>query len=222
MLWTWIAAGGALLLLFICSGGFFLWWGHTYDEDVGNPPFKGSTAKLDAESFDVTAGGRDIWDESDQFHFYARRIIGDFDLEVRVAKIESSGQVNQSGQIDPWVKAGLMARDSLNADSTHVSVFATPKSGYCLQRRTAKGARSSTFPQDASKATPCSFPSAWLRLQRVGDEFTAYTSVDGRVWNTLNKAKIPDFPSIAYVGLAVTAHDLRRTARAEFRNFANH
>jgi hypothetical protein len=215
-LWTWVIAGGGLFLLLAAAGAFFLWWGQTYDRDVGEPLFKGKTTKIDAESFDVLAGGEDIWGNTDQFHFYGRRVIGDFDLEVRIERIE------QQGPAEPWVKAGLMCRDNLKAESPHVSIFATPGSGYTLQRRMVEKQPTSMYPLDASKAPPCTFPSVWVRLQRAGEVFTAYTSVDGRVWDKLNTATLKDLPLITYVGLAVTAHDRSKSVKVQFRNFGNH
>jgi hypothetical protein len=212
-LWAWISGGIALLVLFLCGGALTIWWNWTFDEDVGNPAFKGRTEKIDPETFTMLAGGRDIWDEQDQFHFYAKRVIGDFDLEVRVEEI------GEQSDVHPWAKAGLMARADLEKGSSHVSLFVTPKQGYNMQRRVVAGQGSVTYPPAGQKAEPCTFPSAWLRLQRTGDDFIGYHSVDGRVWTQLSKMNMKDFPRVAYVGLATTSHDANKSVRARFCNF---
>jgi hypothetical protein len=214
-LWAWIAAGSGLFLLFLCGGGFYLWWGRTSDIDIGNPGFKGSTTKTDVNSFEISAGGADIWGKEDQCHFYSRRIVGDFDLEVCVQQIEGMEPVN------PWAKAGLMARADLTDKSPQVSMFATPRSGYALQRRVMPGGDSTTFPE-VGKGEQCPWPSAWVRLQRVGQDFTGYTSADGQQWTKVLKVNMRDFPTVAHVGLAVTSHDRSRTVKVTFTKFRPH
>jgi hypothetical protein len=212
-LWPWIGAGIALLILFGIAGGVLIWWTHTYDVDVGDPLYKGRTDKISAQEYDMLAGGIDIWDESDQFHYYTKRVVGDFDVVVRVEALGKDEQPN------PWAKAGLMARASLDKSAPHVSVFATPGMGFRVQRRVVAGEKSANFPTDEKEVVPVSYPYGFVRLQRVGDDFIGYSSPDGRTWKELLKAKMKDFPRVAYVGLAATSHDRTRSIRAKFRDY---
>ena len=51
--------------------------------DVGSPQLSGSTRKVDT-GWDLLAGGVDIWEKSDQFHYVFKEVSGDFDIAVRV------------------------------------------------------------------------------------------------------------------------------------------
>src|SRR5688572_3670541 len=95
--------------------------------DVGAPSLAGQTQVVTSGSaYDVSGSGRDIYATADQFHFAHQPQAGDFDLRVRVAALSAA---------HPWSKAGLMARESLSADSRGVSLFATPANGYEFQYR---------------------------------------------------------------------------------------
>src|ERR1035437_9282981 len=78
--------------------------------DIGSPKLPGC-AKLVEAGWDLIAGGADIWEQSDQFHFLCKQISGDFDVAVRVESFTPAHL---------YSKAGLMIRANLNADSAHV------------------------------------------------------------------------------------------------------
>ncbi len=46
-------------------------------------------------------------------------------------------------------------------------------------------------------------PPTWFRLNRAGDAFTAYQSIDGTTWFTVGKPKIVHMGAACYVGFAV-------------------
>ena len=73
--------------------------------DIGSPQLAGS-AKLVAAGWDLIAGGIDIWEKSDQFHFLCKKISGDFDIAVRVESFTPAHL---------YSKAGLMNRKTWSA-----------------------------------------------------------------------------------------------------------
>src|SRR3954463_12600707 len=77
--------------------------------DVGSPSIAGSTT-YSSGTYTVSAGGVDIWNTSDQFHFVYQKITGDVDVVVRVQSITKS---------DVWAKTGVMIRESLTGNSRH-------------------------------------------------------------------------------------------------------
>ena len=85
------------------SAGFF-------NIDIGSPQLPGSAKEVEA-GWDLIAGGADIWEKSDQFHFLYKPLSGDFDIAVRVESFTPAHL---------YSKAGLMVRESLNADSPHL------------------------------------------------------------------------------------------------------
>lgn len=177
--------------------------------DIGGPKFKGlleSTAK----GYCITAGGADIWDEADHCHFAHRRQSGDFDMIVRVESL---------GLSHPYAKSGIMARESLEAESAMIYFFVFPDNrarnsnngGYEFHVRERRAAACKAgYPKgDDGKVEapyPVRFPDAWLRLTREGRAFKTYSSMDGKIWNPYNEFAI-DFPATMLLGLTVTAHD---------------
>ena len=66
----------------------------------------------------MTAGGADIWGTSDQFRYAYQQRTGDFDISVRVESLT---------QADLYSKAGLMARESLAANSRQILALVFPR-----------------------------------------------------------------------------------------------
>ena len=77
----------------------------------------GWTVPWDETEFEVKAGGRSIWTNSDGFHFMHERRSGDFDLRVRMAEWSATS--------DP--EAGLMFRESLTPNSPTVYLRSSPQ-----------------------------------------------------------------------------------------------
>lgn len=158
--------------------------------DIGNPTPAGSTNVLVADrDYDITAGGTDIWANSDQFRFVYRQLTGDFNYSARVTDIS---------QVDVGSMAGLMARESLNADSRHVFMRAR-SSGMRFNYREATGGIST-----GQGNVTFSFPNAWVRLQRVGNVFTGFASTDGTTWTQVYQLSM-NLPSTLYFGMAASA-----------------
>src|SRR4029079_9368989 len=67
------------------------------------------------------------------------------------------------------------------------------------------------------RSIPVNYPYTWLRLQRTGNTFTGFGSVDGKTWIQLGSAAIAA-PSQIYVGFAVSSHNPASTALAQFRD----
>jgi regulation of enolase protein 1 (concanavalin A-like superfamily) len=186
--------------------------------DIGNPSLKG-TVKITKDGFDVTAGGADIWGVKDEFNFVYVERTGDFDM---ISRIESITAANL------YTKAGLMAREDLTAGCRHIyfQVFSdnNPRNknngGYEFQYRQVKdSAMKAIYPKsnEGTPEFPVVFPNTWIRLERVGNEFTGYYSTDGKSWKRYTTF-ILELPSKIYLGLAITSHNPSDAASAKFRN----
>ena len=171
--------------------------------DIGGVGIAGS-AGYAGGTYTVTGSGADIWDAADQFQFVSRQIIGDCDIIARVASVENT---------NPWAKAGVMIRESLNANSTHATLVVTPGNGLAFQRRTSTGGTSLNTSVGAITAPH------WVRLVRSGNTFTAYRSTDGAAWTAVGSETIT-MTSAVYVGLAVTSHNNTALATATFDNLS--
>ena len=56
---------------------------------AGDPAVPGATFGKRAGDFDLVAGGSDIFDTADHFHFVHEQRTGDFDVRVRVESLEA-------------------------------------------------------------------------------------------------------------------------------------
>ncbi len=186
--------------------------------DIGEP-IKGSTIKSE-NGFDLSAGGEDIWTSKDQFHFAYLAHDNDFDLSARIEEL---------GMGHPYIKSGIMARESLDADSEHLFFLVFPDNrprnknngGYEFQSRDAKGSEcSAVYPADFKVEPPLfpvNYPNTWLRLKRAGNSFHSYFSIDGKKWVLYCSYKLKLSVKLL-IGLALTSHDNSKTVTAKFRD----
>jgi regulation of enolase protein 1 (concanavalin A-like superfamily) len=61
------------------------------------------------------------------------------------------------------------------------------------------------------------FPNAWVKLTRVGDTFTTFTSTDGTNWTEVGNTTLVMTPA-ATIGLFVTSHDDNVLSTVTFDN----
>jgi hypothetical protein len=188
--------------------------------DIGTPQLAGSAKQVE-DGWDIVAGGADIWEKSDQFHFVHKQTAGDFDIAVRVESFTPAHL---------YSKAGLMIRESLYADSPHLMflVFSdnSPRNNnlgaYEMQfRSVAGGGCEGVYPAvrpPAPPEFPAAYPNSWLRVQRRGDRFSAFVSTDGKSWKMYGVQELMLARQV-YVGPALTSHNPQVLAKACFRNF---
>ncbi|WP_367873803.1 LamG-like jellyroll fold domain-containing protein [Luteolibacter sp. Populi] len=186
--------------------------GNFTSQDIGNPALAGSTVRT-GDLITITAGGTDIWGTSDQFRFAHQQRTGDFDVAVRLESVT---------QADLYTKTGLMVRDSLDANARHVMALVFPSNavrnnnigGYEFQyRATTGGGATALYPPEPQPRV--NYPDTWLRMQRAGDTFIAYSSADGFTWQEYARTTL-DLPDQIFFGLAVTAHVASPTTTAKF------
>jgi len=169
----------------------------------GHPSYVGGFTEGPTGTYTMTATGTDIWGNSDEFHFAWKEVSGAASI---VAKVESVENVNE------WAKAGVMIRDTLEADSRHAMVAITPGNGVWFGRREAAGG-SSVSTKQADITAP-----QWVKLERtVGGLVRAYYSADGTTWTQLDVATV-SMNTPMYIGLALTSHDAALTCEAKFSN----
>jgi len=160
--------------------------------DLGNPSPAGSQS-MSGGTWTIQAGGADIWGSSDQFHFAWQSLPGDGGISARVAS-----QTNSS----PWAKAGVMLRQSSDANAAFYYAMVTPGNGVSVQYRPSAGA-AVVWLLSTSGATP-----AYLEVARAGNSFTAYTSSDGLSWSAIPGSTVSlSLSSTRLRGGAATSHN---------------
>jgi regulation of enolase protein 1 (concanavalin A-like superfamily) len=167
------------------------------ERDIGAVPFAGS-AQYSSGTFTISGSGADIWGTADAFHYVYQPLSGDGSIEARVGSIQN---------VNAWSKAGVMIRESLDANSKHANMLVSAAKGEHLQWRAATGGTSS----DA--AGSLSVPPRWVRLDRSGDTFTGYESSDGASWTQVSQQTIAMAADV-FVGIAVTSHSTSASTTA--------
>lgn len=155
--------------------------------------------------------GNDIWNAADQGRFVYKQLTGNGTIVARVESIDNT---------DQWAKAGVMIRQSLDADSAWAYSLISADNGAHFQTRTsaAVNATSDTSLTLPAEQTGVEAP-AWVKLERIGNEFNVYYATDeaGTQWvaNPWNPQTVTMTDPV-YIGLAVTSHDAGEVAQAEF------
>jgi hypothetical protein len=172
-------------------------WAHA---DIGAITIAGD-ATHSSGVYTVKGSGADIWGSADAFHYAYRTLNGDGTIVARVSSVQQG--------IHAWVKAGVMIRASLTADSPHAFMLASAARGMAFQRRAVTGGVSTNTAGSLSAAP------RWVKLQRNGNLFSAYESADGVNWTLVGTDTIT-MGSTVYVGLAVTSHTTGASALCTF------
>ncbi|MCC5807862.1 MAG: hypothetical protein JJU00_16165 [Opitutales bacterium] len=168
--------------------------------DIGSTTPAGSASES-AGVITVQGSGADIWASADAFHFAYAPLTGDGELVARVEITDNPGG-------DPWAKAGVMIRETLDANSRNAMTHLSSNNGNRFQYRGSTGGGSSSV--GSGERT-------WVRLVRSGDVFTGYSSDDGESWAQLGTQTIA-MDETVYAGLAVTSHNNGHLTTAEFAN----
>ena len=158
-------------------------------KDVGAVAAAGSATSVN-NIFTVAGSGADVWGTADEFRFVYKQLTGDSSIVTQVTSMDN---------VNAWVKAGVMMRETLSANSKHAFMLVSPAKGLAFQRRTASGG-TSTHTSGGSGTSP-----SYVKLTRSGSTFTAYRSLDGVSWTTVGSQSIA-MSSTIYVGLAVSSH----------------
>jgi FlaG/FlaF family flagellin (archaellin) len=158
----------------------------------------------------VIAAGADIYQQTDEFCYVCKKLIGDGSITVRVDRLDLT---------NAWAKAGVMIRENLSPAVKQAHTIVSGSNGIEFQYRPDVGANTTQFA--TSGGTP-PLPQ-WVRLTRTGDTFTGETSSDGQTWTQIvsgASVSVQDLvmgPEV-YIGLAVTSHVAGTTTTAEFSN----
>lgn len=168
--------------------------------DIGVPVLTGGATYVNS-NFALNGSGTDIWGKVDQFQFVYQAITSDFGITAKILNVEKTNN---------YSKAGLMIRETLNADAPNVFMLVGP-TRTSLQNRPTAGA--STVANNGSSVTP-----VWLRLMRIDNVLSGYESFNGTVWTQLGPSIWLVMNGTVYAGLAVTSHNTAALCNAQFES----
>ncbi|MFJ4786966.1 ABC transporter permease subunit [Streptomyces sp. NPDC088794] len=156
----------------------------------------------------VTSGGPDIiqgpdgTSVTDAFRFTHRPLTGDGSVTARVTGLKTA----DGRSVEPWAKAGIIVKSSLEQGSSYAAVLATPGHGVRMQWN---------FTHDtAGSDSEVTEVPRWLRLTRTGDRLTGYESADGAKWTKIKDVSLSGLPKTVQVGLVLATpghQDVRRS-----------
>lgn len=179
----------------------------------------GGEAGIDSGTFQVSGGGLDFQAATEQMRLAYKSVDGDFDARIRVHSIFATNR------LESIAKAILTARATTDDNTPAVNAFVTPaypgnNSFGSTARVTAGGPTVSNHVAVAFglNSTPASFPNAWLRIKREGDNFTCYNSSNGADWSQLGSIVVA-MGNPVLVGAGVNSHRNGQLATATFSDF---
>ena len=190
----------------LCTAGFDNVWstapvGSWQHQDIGSVGLAGSAINSTG-LFTVTGAGGDIWGNADGLNYAFLPVTNNCMIVARVTSVQS---------VNAWSKAGLMIRESLNANSANAFIAVTPSNGVTFQYRSSTGGTS------ANTTTAGLVAPYWVKLARSGNTFTGSRSADGVSWTQQGTTTIT-MASVVYAGLAITSHDTSTACTAIFDN----
>ena len=165
-------------------------YGEYFSLDIGSPCAMGSYSSSGGIETIIASGG-DIFGEADQFHYVYKNWNANGVIIARVKSLVNT---------DVWAKAGVMFRETTLAGSKHAFMAVTPGNGTSFQRRIeTDGGSDHTTPGNGKRAP------YWVKLTRIGNVFTGYSSADAINWEKIDEENI-DMSEQVTIGLAVTSH----------------
>jgi regulation of enolase protein 1 (concanavalin A-like superfamily) len=132
--------------------------------------------------------------------FSYQPLSGDGQLIARVARVEKTYR---------WVKAAVMIRQTLNANSAYALMLVSVAAGSAFQYRTGTGV-SAAGTSGAGATAPY-----WVKITRTGNSIAGYQSSDGSTWQLVGTVTIAMESSVE-IGLGVTSHDTTKSCMAVF------
>ena len=167
---------------------------------VAGWPAGGTLYGWTSRQFAINGPGADIGGTADQFRFVSQPVSGDVTI---------SGQVLAQVRTDGLAKAGFMIRQGTAVNASNVFICQTPDNGILLQSRSTAGGTTTTTSL-LTRALP------WLKLQRSGNQFTAWTSADGVAWGSPVATQTVAMEAQVEVGMAVTSHKISALSSSRF------
>jgi hypothetical protein len=177
----------------------------------GYPASTGSFVEAPAGTYTMTGSGSDIWYSADEFHYAFKNLTGVGTIQAQVLSVDNT---------DPWAKAGVMIRETLDPGSKFAAVYITTGNGCRFQARTDTDVDATSDTSVVTTEQTAITAPYWIKLERdVAGNFRGYYSANGSNWTPIswNPQNI-SMSSNIYIGLAVTAHNAGAVCEAKFSN----
>jgi hypothetical protein len=139
--------------------------------------------------FVVTNYDTQIDNYNDSFYYVYKPMTGDGYFSARVNAVCTAAGCGS---------AGIMMRESLNANSRHVTMQIAPGTG--TRYGAVFGFRNATNGYTQNATLPGFVSPSWVKLVRAGNLFTGYISTDGVTWTQTGQVTLA-LPETIFIGL---------------------
>ena len=165
--------------------------------DIGKPKIAGNaTFNTSDQSYNLKAGGYNIWFGRDEFHYAYNKIKGDFILTANF-KLIGKGT-------DPHRKIGWMIRANENEESAQVSAVVHGDGLTVLQWRRLRGAYMRD-PQDQVSSPKKNVEI--IQLERLGKWYIMRIANAGEPLQEIGRTDAVEMPDEALVGIFMCSHN---------------
>jgi DNA-directed RNA polymerase subunit RPC12/RpoP len=169
--------------------------------DIGDVGAAGSSSE-EKGVFTLSGSGADIWHQVDGFYYLFQPLNGNGSLTARVLDINNTHE---------WAKAGVMIRNSTNAESAFMLASLRADGQAQLIWRRESGVEA-----EASKLVGGTGYPKWVKIVRSGDRFSAYFKVNaGSDWADLGEPQTIAMSPTAEIGLVVCSHNAGTLCQAQ-------
>ena len=178
-----------------------------YTGDIGDVGIGGEACFSAPDNYVVKGSGKDVADTADAFRFVYKTFTGDGQVEVKVETQDATARLN---------KAGVMFRQTLDANSPNVFMNLSSARGAIFQYRKKTGGRSAGENVEGLNAP------YYVRIVKKGTQYKGFVSADYNTWTMVSSINIPTMGlngSAIYAGLAVTSHNNTKLSTANFKQF---
>ena len=159
--------------------------------DIGNPAIKGTTRYSNGQ-YRITGAGANIWGKQDQFQYVWREMTGNFTVSATMQFV---------GEGVEHRKAGIMVRQSLEADAAYGDLMIHGNGMPGLQWRSKPGEDTNAFD------TPFEGPGTFkIKLVRNGVKIFMFVARNDGEPKEIAHTEV-SFQSPVLVGLAVCSHN---------------
>ncbi|CAA6690028.1 MULTISPECIES: putative glycoside hydrolase [unclassified Lentimonas] len=173
---------------------------------IGSPQIEGDALSQTDGSYILKGSGViGANGNTDQCFSLSDAHYGNGDLIARVDTVSGANAFSM---------AGVMFRESLDADAKNVAVWVRPDGTVYMSDRSQinGGTVSVKAPKNASSRP------VWIKLTRAGDEFTSFFSADGQAWHEIGTETITMTDKIEG-GMVVASQDNATFALAQIGSF---
>lgn len=170
--------------------------------DVGGRYVNGSASNSGSD-FIISGSGQGAFHAKDYFQFVYQKVSGDADITVRVASMTGNNK---------FAAAGVVMRETLLSNAVDATLMVTNRAGIQFQIRREAGSPRNSHGHVQSGSAP-----VYLRLTRVANIFSAYSSIDGSTWTMVGSLEVPMTHTV-WLGMGVSSGDYRNLNTATFED----